>query len=372
MLIEELYNKDVRDVYETSIVQQTAFWSELKTRLGLTCMAFDFKVNSKSIFPESDGGMITGDILVLITNIDRYHSYAYVPYGPELEPGENVQGIFLEELSEVIRPFLPKNCIMIRYDLSWQSYWAKEPEYYDDKKWLGPPQNSIQEIRFNFNTVNWNFRKAITNILPSNTLYIDLKKKEDDILRSMKPKTRYNIGLSKKKGVRVRVAGMESLDAWYKLYSETAARNRFHLHDIGYFRTFLCIDADTTLSPAEVKIIMAEKDNEPLAAMFLVVSGNRGTYLYGASSGLNKNLMGSYAVQWEAMKVSKQMGCTEYDMFGIAPKADPSHPMYGLFRFKTGFGGSIYHTLGCWDYPLDKEKYTIYSVVELNNRFHTN
>lgn len=165
---------------------------------------------------------------------------------------------------------------------------------------------------------------------------------------------------------------MESLDAWYKLYSETAARNRFHLHDIGYFRTFLCIDADTTLSPAEVKIIMAEKDNEPLAAMFLVVSGNRGTYLYGASSGLNKNLMGSYAVQWEAMKVSKQMGCTEYDMFGIAPKADPSHPMYGLFRFKTGFGGSIYHTLGCWDYPLDKEKYSIYSVVELNNRFHTN
>ena len=62
--------------------------------------------------------------------------------------------------------------------------------------------------------------------------------------------------------------------------------------------------------------------------------------------------MPTYALQWEAIRRAKAAGCLEYDMFGVAPQPDPTHPMYGLWKFKHGFGGEIFHQLGCWDYPL--------------------
>lgn len=58
--------------------------------------------------------------------------------------------------------------------------------------------------------------------------------------------------------------------------------------------------------------------------------------------------MPTYALQWCAMQTARRAGCSEYDLFGVAPNADPSHPMHGLYRFKTGFGGQMYHQMGCW------------------------
>jgi len=73
-------------------------------------------------------------------------------------------------------------------------------------------------------------------------------------------------------------------------------------------------------------------------------------------------------LQWRAMQLAREKGCTEYDFFGISPDADPAHPMYGLYRFKSGFGGQVFHRMGCWDYPLDKRKYEYYSAMEFQNQ----
>jgi lipid II:glycine glycyltransferase (peptidoglycan interpeptide bridge formation enzyme) len=134
----------------------------------------------------------------------------------------------------------------------------------------------------------------------------------------MKPKTRYNIKLAQRKGVTVRSMGMEGMDIWYELYKETAIRNHLLLNDIKYFRAVLDARADNTSSPADVSLLIAEYDEKPLAAMFLVITGNRGSYLYGASSSSHRNLMATYALQWEAIMRSQQAGCTQYDMFGIS------------------------------------------------------
>lgn len=366
-MLTDAHRKDIEELYRTPIVQQTAFWSVVKNRLGLSTIAVDFKVDSNSLYP--GGGMddqIPSDLLMIIQQINHHDCIAYVPYGPELEPDSECQGRFLEELSECLRSFLPKNCIMIRYDLCWESYWAGEDCFYDyEGNWLGEPENYVQEIRFNFNTINRNFRRAYTNILPANTIYLDLNLDLCSILGNMRPKTRYNINLSKRKGVIVRMADRKSIGIWYKLYQETAKRNKIYLSDIRYFEALLEARADKTDSPAEVMFLIAEADDTPLAAMFLIISGNRGSYLYGASSNLHRNYMATYALQWEAIKIAKAKGCTEYDMFGIAPNPDPSHPLYGLYKFKTGFGGNIHHHLGCWDYPLEEEKYNCFRNSEL-------
>ena len=368
-MLTDIRNKPICELNKTPIVQQSAFWSVVKNRLGSKTIAINFKARKSDLFTQIDEDIpILSDLLIILQHIDRNHTIAYVPYGPELEPSDEIQGIFLEELSECIRPFLPKNCILIRYDLCWHSYWAKDSGDFDEygiRK--SDPEIKTQEFRFNFNTSNWNFRKASTNILPSNTIFLDLRQDIDTILSRMKRKTRYNIGLSKRKEIIVRETGIEAIDIWYELYKETAIRNRLFVNDVKYFRAVLEAKADDTRSPAKVKLLIAEYQGKPLAAMFLVISGHRGSYLYGASSSLHRNKMATYALQWEAICISKNAGCTEYDMFGISPSPDPNHPLYGLYKFKSGFGGKMHSTLGCWDYPLIEQKYNIFRASELNS-----
>jgi lipid II:glycine glycyltransferase (peptidoglycan interpeptide bridge formation enzyme) len=369
-MISNFYKKSRRELFKTPIVQQTAFWSEVKKNLGNEPLAFDFTV--RAVAP--DNGLkaaATSDILVLISNVGTDSSIAYVPYGPEYEPLPEEQGIFLEELSECIREFLPKNCLMIRYDLFWESLWAKDADHYDGDRWLGPPDKDIQELRFNFQTIKWNLKKSGTNNLPSSTVFLDLTRDLSSIKMAMKPKTRYNTELAIRRGVYV--IETENLETWYDLYRETALRNGLYLHSIDYFRSVLNIHSDNTRSPAEVILLVAMHDRQPLAAMFLVISGSRATYLYGASSSQKRNFMAPYALQWQAIKIAKEKNCTEYDMFGVSPQPNPSHPLFGLYRFKTGFGGKVYHTLGCWDYPFDEQTYRLFSLSELTSQgYHIN
>ncbi len=367
-MLTDICCKEIEGLYRTPIVQQTAFWSAVKNKLGSGTLAVNFKARKQDLYTnvETDG-IVNSDVLVILQHLNQIDCIAYVPYGPELEPFEEYQGPFLEDLSESLRSFLPKNCILIRYDLCWESYWAKqETRFGAEGHWWGEPEKQAKELRFNINTVNWNFKKAHFNILPSNTIYLNLQPELDTILGRMKPKTRYNIGLSAKKGVVVHSAGMESIHLWYDLYRETALRNRILLNELKYFEAILTARAENSSSPAEVQLLIAELDQEPLAAMFLIITGHRGSYLYGASSDYHRNCMATYALQWAAIRISKAKACTEYDMFGISPAPDPAHPLYGLFKFKSGFGGDLYHSLGCWDYPLDAVRYEQFRSQELS------
>ncbi len=369
-MLSNIRPKETDELYATPILQQTAFWSEVKASLGAGTLAVNFTADTSALQGTTGGQeMIQSDLLIILRQIDRNHCVAYVPYGPELEPVDEFQGMFLEELSESLRSCLPNNCILIRYDLCWESYWAKEQDHFDENGiWRGEPEQSSQEFRFNYNTQQWNFRKATTNILPSHTIYLNLKEDKEILLQKMKPKTRYNIGLAHRKGVTVRTMGLDGMDIWYELYRETAGRNHLLLNDKRYFEAVLTARADDTRSPADVRLLVALKDETPLAALFLVITRNRGSYLYGASSSHQRNLMAPYALQWEAICQSQEAGCTEYDMFGISPNPDPHHPMYGLYKFKSGFGGDNHHSLGCWDYPLNDEMYTLFRASELHSQ----
>lgn len=369
-MFSHVYLKEIEEVFRTPIIQQTAFWSEVKGRLGVKSIAVNIRIRKSDFDPEAGPfEYIMADMLVLLQQVSEQYCYAYVPYGPEIDPGEELRGTFLEQVSEQMRSFLPASCIMIRYDLSWESFWANDPDCISEEgSWLGPPTVNSQEFRFNFGTELWNLKKAGSNILPSNTIFVNLKDDSNTLLARMKPKTRYNIGLSLRRGVEVRMAGLDELPLWYALYAETATRNNFYLHDIEYFRVVLTARANDTQSPADVFLLIAEHNKLPLAAMFLVISGHRATYLYGASSGESRQFMATYALQWKAMELAQHCNCNEYDMFGISPASDPSHPMYGLYRFKTGFGGEQYHGMGCWDYPLIEDVYLYFTSVEMKQQ----
>lgn len=361
-----IQSKEIEEIKDGNILQQTSYWAHVKGNQGLEPRAVEYRLTKDLLHPGWDRSRVVhDDMLILIGYVDKDHCYAYVPYGPKDEPVCENHGLFLEELSEVLRPMLPRNCMFIRYDLPWENQWALDDNYYDEMgNWNGPPPERSQEFRVNFNTHNWNLHKSPSDNLPAHTIFLNLVKEPDQLMYEMKSKTRYNVRLSGRKGVRVKEYGPEYLDKWYALYLETAKRNHITQHKKEFFTTVL--DSQRiTHGNVEIRLLMADYGGQFLAAMFLALSDRRGTYLYGASSRKMKHLMPTYAIQWEAIKIARSQGCREYDMFGVSPSPIPSHPMYGLYRFKRGFGGRLFHRMGCWDYPLITKEYEIFRAQEV-------
>lgn len=366
-MICEIEKKDIEEFNSTNVLPQTPFWGRIKKKQGFIPIGFELTISKDLLFSEANSQEKKGeDILILIKYISSNACFAYVPYGPKLEPAFENQGLFLEQLSETIKPKLPENCIFIRYDLTWENQWATEEAYFDNAgNWIGPPPNRIQEYRLNFSTVNWNLQKSLQDNLPKNTFFLDLTLGDDDLLHNMRYNTRYNVRKANEKGIEVREYGVEYIGEWYKLYLDTAIRHNMPSQNQDFFSTILK-NQDNSKKGVTVKMLMAGIEGEFLSSMFLVLSKKRGTYLYGASTSCKNNLMASYALQWESIKTAKEWGCTEYDMFGSAPNLNHSHPLHGVHIYKKGFGGNLYHRMGCWDYPYDQETYDQYRLKEIN------
>jgi hypothetical protein len=162
----------------------------------------------------------------------------------------------------------------------------------------------------------------------------------------------------------VRQAAADELQTWYTLYEATMRR---HGLEPAHRRNFDLLFEQSGRSGAtepHPNLLMAYGRNEPLAGAVVATCGSRAWYLYAASSYTHRRLMASYAVQWKAIELVSQRGCTRYDLLGIPPTPDAGHPMSGLYHFKTGFGGRRVHRRGCWDYPLDRERYEAFRAAE--------
>ncbi len=180
---------------------QSRFWAEFRRQLGWEPCAFTCRSGSRDFA-----------LLALVRPLPLRQRLAYVPHGPEVPDRELENGPFLAALAAALRPHLP-GCLFLRYDLPW----ALRPEGGAGLRGAG-------------------LRKAPMDVQPPDTVILDLGYEEESLLAAMKAKTRYNIGLAAKKGVRVEEGGAADLPAWYELYRETARRDRITLHSYDYYR----------------------------------------------------------------------------------------------------------------------------------------
>jgi len=197
-----------------------------------------------------------------------------------------------------------------------------------------------------------------------NTVMVDLSASEEDILMRMKQKTRYNVRLAEKKGVKVRVGNLTDLPMLYKMYAETSVRDGFVIRDEEYYMTVwkLFMQEVVNGQPSAVPLI-AEVDGEAVAAIFLFMFAGRGYYVYGMSRDKHREKMPTYLLQWAAMKHAKAYGCLTYDLWGAPDVFDESDSMWGVYRFKEGLGGDVVRTLGAYDFAPSKFWYAMYSDV---------
>ncbi len=327
---------------------QSGFWGAFRRRFGWQARAFRCSYG---------GGQFR--LLVLIRRLAPGMDLAYVPHGPQLSQPIVEPERFLLALADALRPHLSR-CLFVRYDLPWAA------------EGLGNHPEPLES--------SGGLYKAPMDIQPPNTVILDLAVGEEQLLAAMKSKTRYNIRLAAKKGIEIsifpsqpgqkgRAAGEpDELEAalaeWYRLYRETARRDRITLHSEVYYRTLFSLAGSYGREAPELYLLTARHEEELLAGIIVAVWGDGAWYLYGASSDRKRNLMPSYGLQWRAIQLARERECRFYDLFGIPPSEDPRHPMHGLFRFKTGFGGRVLNRLGCYDVALRPLFYRLYRGAE--------
>ena len=314
---------------------QSGFWGAFKAKHGWIPRGYSWEFQGREY-----------RFLLLERRFLGGLSIAYIPYGPQIPPELNHHeaSSILTGIGMALRRRLSRGCFMVRFDLGGE-------HSKDEKK----PD-----------ALEWPLCRSPYRVQPQDTVILSLNAEEATLLARMHKKTRYNIRLAKKRGVEIhRHSGEEALNVlplWYALYRETALRNHIALHTESYYRTL--IQLSMRVKAPLISLYTAHHENEVLGGIIVAHLGSRSLYMYGASSNLKRKLMPNYLLQWQAILDAQGEGALEYDFFGIPPTDDPSHPMHGLMRFKTGFGGEIRHYLGAWDFPIRKLIYRLYRPAE--------
>lgn len=193
--------------------------------------------------------------------------------------------------------------------------------------------------------LSWGFWEredaGFDNVQAQHVFRLHLREKtEDSVFADFCQKTRYNIRVAMRKGVQIRIypgdGGVPEteLDAFDCLMKQTGERDHFIPRPKEYYRkVFSSLGRESVL-------FMAYLDDIPIAGTIGVYSGGKGWYLYGASSNEHRNVMPNYLLQWEMVRMAIERHCVFYDFRGVPGELQEDNPLYGLYRFKKGFGGT--------------------------------
>jgi lipid II:glycine glycyltransferase (peptidoglycan interpeptide bridge formation enzyme) len=204
-------------------------------------------------------------------------------------------------------------------------------------------------------------KKAAHNVQPKEILVMRIDGSEEEIVSQMKSKTRYNIRLAEKKGVKIFTSNeQEHIDAFCDLVDVTAKRDGITPHPRAYYQKMLQIIPDNML-----KVYLAEYEGKIVAANLVVFFGTYATYLHGASGNEYREVMAPYLLQWRQIQDAKKSGCTHYD-FGGVKLGDGENNWAGITRFKQGFAPQQQATcfLGSYDVILAKNRYAAYLILQ--------
>lgn len=306
---------------------QSSFWADFQQTLGNKFWIYGIVNNNN----QDD---ILGACLIIEKKILFGFSYLYTPRGPiikeDLKDEEKIETsklLFKSFRDICIKNFKTKN-IFFRF----------EPCF---------SPSGIENI------------KKIHDFQPSKTLFLDLGKSESDLLKDMHEKTRYNIKLAEKKGVKIIKTNKEKkfINKFFNLIDETSKRDRFISHTREYYEKML------SCSDQNIDLWIAEKDENFLCANIIVNFGDTVTYLHGASSNDNRNLMAPHLLQWSQILWARENNYKFYDFWGISKTDNKTDKWHGFTRFKKGYGGFEVNYPGTFDVVYNKNMYSIYKFL---------
>lgn len=311
--------KEFTDAHSDAHLLQTGGWGELKSNFGWSAVR---------VIAGNNGAQI------LFRSLPGGFSVGYIPKGPIGEMAENLQ-------EEIDKACVENRAIFVKVEPDeWEYHSSSEKVFDPDWK----PSRTIQ---------------------PRRTILLSLKETEEEILAGMKQKTRYNIRLAEKKGIVIKSS--DDLTTFQKMMLITGGRDKIGVHAQLYYQT--AYDLFHPLGQCE--ILFATYEDEPIAAIMVFACGKTAWYMYGASTENERNRMPTYLLQWEAIRWAKSKGCETYDFWGIPDhdedkleesfgKKKSHEGLWGVYRFKRGFGGEVVRSIGAWDKVYRPNLYKAY------------
>ena len=337
MRIIEFY-KENKNMYEEFVSSQANSpflqswaWGEFQQSLGRKVWRLGFKSGNQII--------ATATIISYPLKLDK--SYLYVPRGPLMMKGLNYQS-----QQEIIEMLLSK-----ARDICYAT--KKENEIFIRIE----PSETCEE------------RAIITlpiiktkNVQPAETWLLDLTKDEKELIKQQKQKTRYNIKLSEKKGVKIRLSNQtKDLNKFLFLARVTAARAGFNIWPDNYYLKLW----ESLNKEKKISIWLAEYKNETLVANLVINHGDTVTYLHGGSANKHKEMMAPHYLQWQQILWAKNNGYNFYDFWGIASEgSDKELSWQGITRFKKSYGGFGQSYLGSYDFVFSSFWYNLYNLFK--------
>jgi peptidoglycan pentaglycine glycine transferase (the first glycine) len=322
---------------------QTRQWGEFKQKYGWRTSTYIWK---------DDVGATQAAALILQRSMSLLgitFQVLYCPKGPTLD-WQNAS--LVERVLNNLEKFATdQSAIFIKVDpdvpLGWGIPGEEDAKEFPEGHTL---QTDLRARKWHFSRDQIQFR---------NTVLIDLNLGEEELLAKMKQKTRYNIRLAEKKRVMVHSGGLADLEMLYKMYAETSVRDGFLIRSADYYLTLW----RSFIEAGMAEPLIAEVDGQAIAAIFIFHFNGISRYIYGMSREQHRDLMPNYLLQWEAIKRSKELGCHNYDMWGAPDMFDESDPLWGVYRFKEGFNGTVMRTLGAWDFTSRPLLYKLYTTI---------
>jgi lipid II:glycine glycyltransferase (peptidoglycan interpeptide bridge formation enzyme) len=189
------------------------------------------------------------------------------------------------------------------------------------------------------------YRKG-KSIQPEATRLLSIDVPPEQLRAAFKPKTRYNLSLAERKGVTVQRS--RDVATFARMAQDTARRQGIHLPGVPYYQA--CLDLFEPRD--EVRLYLAYHEGDPLGGIMVFRFGKTASYLFGGSTDIKRELMPNYLLHWQAILDFRALGCDTYDWWGIPEEPAPDHPWFGLYRFKTGFGGETIRYVGLYQRVL--------------------
>ena len=275
------------------------------------------------------------DVVMIVKNAKRGR-YLEIPGGPVIDYQDEKAVAATREL--IAKTAKEHRCVFVRF----------RPQLLDT-----PENRRILTEKFKA-------RRAPMHLAAEHTVIIDLTKSEDDILKSMRRQTRYEVRRADKLGITVTSGNSEELfREFHQVQSETASRQHFVPPDL---KTLM---AEREAFGKNAKIYIATtKDGEKIAYGLILIHGHEAEYYEAASTDLNRKLPGAYALEWQVIKDLKKQKIKRYNLWGIAPPNQPHHRYAGVTTFKTGFGGEIVTYVPAHDIIINKLRYTPDYLIE--------
>jgi lipid II:glycine glycyltransferase (peptidoglycan interpeptide bridge formation enzyme) len=323
MILVEVRSKELWEAFvavqPNAQFQQSWAWGEFNVSQGIPVKRFAFI---------DEGGAWKAAIQLVYRKRRFGFGYWFAARGPvfneETVNGERTTEI-IKELSDKLfeQPDLRKNTI----------FWRIEPFVNEGARM---PSSLIR----------------VSRMSPPCTFVLDLAPTEEELLKAMHEKTRYNIRVAERNGIRVRTSTSdEDLAAVLDLMDETARRDRFTQLPREHVRKSFTHLAANGMARA----VLAEQEGKLLAGMIEIEYGDTTTYLHGASSSSSRNLMAPFAMHWEAIKEAKRRDSALYDFWGANPKFEQAFyyqkSWVGFTVFKERWGGRRVCFSGTYDRP---------------------